>query len=129
MEKPLLPKNRRRVKSARAALRRLDKLTKTSSPIIKTLRDKYGFRIRHLEADNKQQHGDNKEGDDHHVAEYRRLRLQMIAAERAEVVRLRDEDVIGDDVMRRIQEDLDLEEVLLSSAREDADESERNRAK
>jgi hypothetical protein len=33
----------------------------------------------------------------------------MIGAERKELLRLRDEDVISDGVMRRIQRDLDLE--------------------
>ena len=51
---------------------------------------------------------------------YRRLRLEMIAAERAEVIRLRDADHIGDEVLRRVQEDLDLEEVLLTNAEEGA---------
>ena len=37
----------------------------------------------------------------------------MIAAERAEVIRQRDEGEIGDEVLRRVQQDLDLEEVLL----------------
>jgi hypothetical protein len=35
---------------------------------------------------------------------------------RLEVIRLRDEDEIGDDVLRTIQQDLDLEEVLLSDS-------------
>ena len=51
---------------------------------------------------------------------YRRLRLEMIAAERAEVIRLRDADHIGDDVLRRVQEDLDLQEVLLTNPEEGA---------
>ena len=44
----------------------------------------------------------------------------MIAAERAEVIRLRDADDIGDEVLRRVQQDLDLEEVLLTNAEEGA---------
>jgi hypothetical protein len=43
----------------------------------------------------------------------------MIAAERAEVIRLRDENDIGDEVLRRIQQDLDLEEVLLTGPEEE----------
>ena len=45
----------------------------------------------------------------------------MIAAERA-IIRLRDNDEIGDDAMRIVQQDLDLEEVLLSSDEIDPEE-------
>lgn len=51
--------------------------------------------------------------DESRAAEYRRLRSKMIQAEERAVVALRDRDVIGDDVMRRIQHDLDLESMLL----------------
>jgi CPA1 family monovalent cation:H+ antiporter len=53
--------------------------------------------------------------DDRRSAEYRRLRAKMIEGERQAVVRLRDRDVIGDDVMRKIQHDLDLEVMLLGA--------------
>jgi len=42
----------------------------------------------------------------------RRLRSAMLAAEHRALLALRDRDGIGDDVMRRIQRDLDLEAVL-----------------
>jgi hypothetical protein len=54
---------------------------------------------------------------------YRRLRMAMIEDERKAIVGLRDEDVIGDDVMRRVLRDLDLETMLLESAEDDAPES------
>jgi monovalent cation/hydrogen antiporter len=47
--------------------------------------------------------------------ESRRLRSAMMAAERRELLALRDRDAIGDDIMRRIQRDLDLEAILLES--------------
>ena len=43
------------------------------------------------------------------------MRATMIRAERQALFALRDGDVIGDDVMRRIQRDLDLELILLES--------------
>jgi CPA1 family monovalent cation:H+ antiporter len=46
----------------------------------------------------------------------RRLRLEMITAERIAVVRLRNQGAIGDDVMRAIERDLDLEELRLAEA-------------
>jgi Na+/H+ antiporter len=54
---------------------------------------------------------------------YRALRLSMIEAEREALVTLRDEYVIGDDVLRRIQRELDLETVLIELAEDDAPES------
>jgi CPA1 family monovalent cation:H+ antiporter len=53
--------------------------------------------------------------DDRRAIEYRRIRSAMIAAEREALLDLRDRDVIGDDVMRRVLRDLDLETVLLES--------------
>lgn len=53
--------------------------------------------------------------DDRRAAEYRRIRSAMIGAERQALLDLRDGDVIGDDVMRRVQRDLDLELILLDS--------------
>jgi len=56
-----------------------------------------------------------REVDESRVAEYRRLRGRMIQAEREALLSLRDRDVIGDDVLRRLQRDLDLETMLLES--------------
>ena len=60
--------------------------------------------------------GQRHEKDEKRTETYRRLRLGMIGAERKELLRLRDEDVISDGVMRRIQRDLDLEQVLLEAS-------------
>lgn len=53
--------------------------------------------------------------DERRIGEYRRLRGRSIDAERQAVVDLRDRSVIGDDVMRRVQRDLDLEAMLLDT--------------
>jgi CPA1 family monovalent cation:H+ antiporter len=53
--------------------------------------------------------------DDRRAVEYRRIRSAMIRAERQALLGLRDRDVIGDDVMRRVMRDLDLETILLES--------------
>ena len=58
---------------------------------------------------------DDGQLDDRRAAEYRRIRSAMIDAERNTLRDLRDRDVIGDDVMRRVLRDLDLETVLLDS--------------
>ena len=57
------------------------------------------------------------------AAAYRALRAAMIEDEREALVRLRDEGVIGDHVMRRVQRDLDLETMLLESAEDGAPQS------
>ena len=44
----------------------------------------------------------------------------MIGAERKAAVRLRDEGEIGDEVLRRVQRDLDLETMLLEAGEEGA---------
>jgi CPA1 family monovalent cation:H+ antiporter len=105
---------RARLKSARAGLARLNELTDhdgTPSDLVKDLREKYTHRTHRLSGDTHGEHGDQDRKD---AEAYRRLRLEMIAAERAEVIRLRDENDIGDEVLRRVQQDLDLEEVLLT---------------
>ena len=41
---------------------------------------------------------------------YKRLRREILSAERMELLRLRDEGLISDRVRRRIERDLDLEQ-------------------
>ena len=48
----------------------------------------------------------------------RRLRLAMIAAERRMLIRLRDEDAISDDVLRGLEQELDLESVRAGAGNE-----------
>jgi CPA1 family monovalent cation:H+ antiporter len=60
---------------------------------------------------------------EHLATAHRELRAAMIEGEREALVQLRDQGVIGDDVMRRVQRDLDLETMLLESAEEGAPQS------
>jgi hypothetical protein len=46
-------------------------------------------------------------------ATYPQLRRELLVAERAELVRLRDEGQIGEEVLRRVQRALDIEEAGL----------------
>jgi Na+/H+ antiporter len=59
--------------------------------------------------------GDERADIGHRDEESRRLRSAMLAAERHALLALRDRDAIGDDVMRRIERDLDLEAILAES--------------
>jgi Na+/H+ antiporter len=54
---------------------------------------------------------------------YRALRAAMIESERDALVSLRDQNVIGDDVLRRVQRDLDLETMLIEAAEDGAPQS------
>ena len=54
--------------------------------------------------------------DGRRAAEYRRVRSAMLDAEQAAVLKLRDDGVLADDIMRRIQRDLDLETLLLETS-------------
>ena len=45
-----------------------------------------------------------------HVALHERLRREVLAAQREALLRLREEGAISDEVLRRVQRDLDLEE-------------------
>jgi monovalent cation/hydrogen antiporter len=53
--------------------------------------------------------------DERRAAEYRRIRAAMIDAEDKSLLEMRDRGVIGDDVMRRVRRELDLERILLDS--------------
>ena len=54
--------------------------------------------------------------DERRAVEYRRVRAAMLVSEQQAVLDLRDRGVIADDVMRRIQRDLDLETMLLETS-------------
>ena len=70
------------------------------------MRGAYGFRVRRFAARFDQ-------GDDGEVElrsqSYQRLRLELLLAERQSLVDLRRDGTIGDEVMRRVERDLDLE--------------------
>ncbi|HEX6627243.1 MAG TPA: Na+/H+ antiporter [Gemmatimonadaceae bacterium] len=54
--------------------------------------------------------------DEQRGEEYRRVRAAMLEAEQQALLDLRDRGVIGDDVLRKIQRDLDLETLLLETS-------------
>jgi len=63
------------------------------------------------------------DGDHDHAAEtagYQRLRRETLSTERQLVITLRDRGVINDEVLHRIQRELDLEEVRLPREESDA---------
>ncbi len=124
-----------RLTAAEAGLRILEdpELKNSANPeVVRYLRQRHRQRARRWAAREAQPHAGETDdiAHDHHVmarsheagvlderraAEYRRLRSAMLAAELSAVVELRDREVIADDVMRRIQRDLDLETMLLET--------------
>ncbi|MGN6393548.1 MAG: Na+/H+ antiporter [Gemmatimonadales bacterium] len=102
--------------------------------LLAELRRHYLVRLNRWSARDREAHGADDEahrdlagrdgsGAERQASAYRQLRRAMIDAERGAVIRLRDEDAIGDEVLRRVQRDLDLETMLLESAEDDAPES------
>ena len=124
-----------RLSAAEAGLHVLDTPSFSASPypeVVRYLRQRHRQRARRWAAreEQRQAHPPNEARHDELIAapshqagvldegrakEYRRIRAAMISAEQESILDLRDRDVIGDDIMRRIQRDLDLELILLDS--------------
>jgi CPA1 family monovalent cation:H+ antiporter len=125
-----------RLAVAEAGLRTLEEPTIATSSypeVVRYLRQRHRQRARRWAAREAQPHEGTTEDiahdhfvpapsheagalDEHRAVEYRRVRSAMLAAELDTILTLRDDGVIGDDVMRRIQRDLDLETMLLETS-------------
>jgi monovalent cation/hydrogen antiporter len=102
-----------RLRTAKAGVARLDQIiarNPTLAPAARRLRARHIHRLHRYER-RQHDHDDKAELDAAH-----RVRADMIAAERRELVKLRDRGVIGDDVMRVVQHDLDLEQMLVGAS-------------
>jgi monovalent cation/hydrogen antiporter len=102
-----------RLAAAEAALERLEELTGedwTLEDTIERVRGLYEYRLRRFSA---QQDGDGTEAIEDRSLAYQRLVRELIEAQRRALVQLRKEGAINDEVMRRIQRELDLEESRL----------------
>jgi Na+/H+ antiporter len=102
-----------RIRASEAALARLEELVAAPwmhPDALSHTRDRYRHRTRHLQGHaNGVVDGPLEAKSVAHV----RLARELLAAERRELLRLRDEGAIGDAVMRRVQRELDYEELLL----------------
>lgn len=104
-----------RIKAANAAIARIDELIEEDwvrRESAERMRALYDFRIRRFGA--RFDDGDDGEIEAGSQA-YQRLRAKVIEAERAEIIRLRNTGQINDDIMRRIERDLDLEHARLET--------------
>src|SRR5437867_932321 len=102
-----------RLLASEAALARLEELA--SEPwmhpgALSHTRDRYRHRTRHLRG-----HADGVLDNPIEAKSVANLRLarELLAAERQELLRMRDNGAISDAVMRRVQQELDYEELLL----------------
>jgi Na+/H+ antiporter len=101
-----------RIRIAEAALKRLDELGDED-----WVREDTAERIRSLYNYRRDRFASRFQGDPDGVEErsaaYQRLMLELLGAQRLRLVMMRDEGSIGDEVMHRIERDLDLEESRL----------------
>jgi CPA1 family monovalent cation:H+ antiporter len=103
-----------RAAATEAALRRLDELANESwipRESMERIRATYRarlerYRARLCDCDNVERHEERAEN-------VRRLRIELLKAERQAVIDLRDQEVINDEVMRDIERDIDLEELRI----------------
>jgi CPA1 family monovalent cation:H+ antiporter len=96
-----------------AALSRLEEL-RAQWPghieLIDQLRDRYAHRVRHDE-----QHHENGDAAEQELLEHGLIRREVIDAERQAAIGLHERGVITDEVLRRIERDLDLEELRMEA--------------
>jgi hypothetical protein len=101
-----------RIRIAEAALERLDELADEA-----WVREDTAERIRNLYSYRRDRFASRFDSDSDGVedrsAAYQRLMVELLGAQRLRLVTMRDEGSIGDEVMHRIERDLDLEESCL----------------
>ena len=104
-----------RIKASEAALARLEELVADGAvreDTAERLRGAYRFRVNRFRA----RFDDDDDGEiEERSTSYQRVRRELLDAERARVVGLRREGLINDDVMKRVQRDIDLEAARLDA--------------
>jgi Na+/H+ antiporter len=103
-----------RLRAAEAALARLEELADEEwvrDDTLERTRNLFDYRRRRFSArfDGSDEHGDFEDRS----ASYQQLLRELLSAERDELLALRNEGYISDDVRRRVERDLDLEESRL----------------
>ncbi len=99
--------------------------------VVRVLRHRYSARVARWSARDRAVHGADdpdhraladRDGTDaeRRATGHRRLSMAIIGAERRALIQLRDRGAIGDEVLRRVQRDLDLETMLLEAGEDDA---------
>jgi len=104
---------RARIKAAEAALVRLEELAVEDwvrEDTVERIRGSYAFRSRRFRA---RYEGVDEDGAEERSQAFQRLRRELLEAERRAVFELRNEGVITEEVMQRVQRDIDLEDSRL----------------
>jgi CPA1 family monovalent cation:H+ antiporter len=104
-----------RIKAAEAALARIEEIAEegwANEDSLERARGQYRFRTNRFRA---RYDGVDDEGVEDRSARYQRLRRELLDAERSAVVALRNEGVITEEVMHRVQRDIDLEDSRLDA--------------
>ncbi len=102
-----------RIKAAEAALARLEELAAEDwvrEDTVERMRGSYNFRSRRFRA---RFEGVDGDGEEERSQAYQRLRRELLDAERGAVLALRNEGLITEEVMQRVQRDIDLEDSRL----------------
>jgi monovalent cation/hydrogen antiporter len=102
-----------RIKAAEAALARLDELALEGwvyDDTLERMRGQYRFRTNRFRA---RYEGSDGDGTEERSQQFQRLRRELLAAERDAVLQLRNEGMITEEVMLRVQRDIDLEDLRL----------------
>jgi CPA1 family monovalent cation:H+ antiporter len=102
-----------RIKAAEAALARLDELALEDwvrEDTVERMRGAYRFRSTRFRA---RYEGADEDGAEERSIQYQRLRRELLDAERQAVLALRNDGTITEEVMQRVQRDIDLEDSRL----------------
>ena len=102
-----------RIHAAEAALERLEELAEEDwvrADTVERLRGSYRFRSNRFRA---RYQGVDDEGVEERSAQFQRLRRELLDAERHAVLALRNQGTITEEVMQRVQRDIDLEDSRL----------------
>ncbi len=110
---PIARMRRRGSRRREAALARLEELESEDwvrEDTAERMRGSYNFRTRRFRA---RYEGVDGDGEEERSQAYQRLRRELLDAERGAVLELRNEGVITEEVMQRVQRDIDLEDSRL----------------
>ena len=81
-----------------------------SDDVLNQIKTKYEIRIQRIRKDQNQS---QKKIDEEQIKEFHRIQQELLDKERQLVIRLRNEGKIGDEALRKIEYELDLEETRL----------------
>jgi monovalent cation/hydrogen antiporter len=104
-----------RIKAAEAALARIEEIAEegwANDDSLERARGQYRFRTNRFHA---RLTGEDGDGAEERSVRYQRLRRDLLDAERGAVVALRNEGLITEEVMQRVQRDIDLEDQRLDA--------------